>query len=208
MPVRIKICGCANAHDVQAVAALQPDAMGFIFCARSPRHVTAEAVRDWTADWPSAIAKVGVFVDSPLATIKAIVATARLDVVQLHGTESPAFCTALGGRVWKAIALNRLSPGARPDYPVGVEALLLDYQRGAQRGGTGCTLDWAQAAAMVRQVPQRVVLAGGLTPDNVQEAVTTVRPWGVDVSSGVEQVPGRKDMGKVKEFIDRCRANH
>ncbi len=185
--------------------ALEPDAMGFIFYPGSPRAVCAEDVRDWTADCPPAIAKVGVFVNATAETIKTTVATAKLDVVQLHGTESPAFCAALGGRLWKAIPLNREPAYPPADYPV--EALLLDYQSNEQHGGTGRTLDWAKAAQFCRETPRPVVLAGGLTPVNVQAAIRAVRPWGVDVSSGVEQAPGRKDWQRVKDFIAQCRTN-
>lgn len=205
MSVRVKICGCASAVDVDVIMTLEPDAMGFIFHPGSPRAVSAEDVGAWTADLPPSILKVGVFVDAPLETIKSTVATARLDVVQLHGKEAPAFCATLGGRLWKAIPFNLEPEVPAMDYPV--EALLLDYQRGEQHGGTGCTLDWAAAARFCRDIPRRVVLAGGLTPDNVQAAIRTVQPWGVDVSSGVEQAPGRKDRQRVKDFIAQCRAN-
>lgn len=202
MGLLVKICGIASRTDAEAVARLRPDAMGFVFWAGSPRAVTPREVASWPL--PPGILKVGVFVDAPPAEVARTVAAAGLDVAQLHGRETPADGVAVGGRVWKAL---RLGDPAMPS-PDGyrVDAFLLDRYSPESPGGTGRRADWELARRLVETLAAPAILAGGLDPDNVQDAVRAVRPWGVDVSSGVEASPGRKDLGKVRRFIEQCRA--
>ncbi len=204
MGVFIKICGCCSRDDVEAVSELNPDAVGFILWKGSKRYVRPGDVAEWVKALPASIKKVGVFVNATQEDIREAVSTAGLDVVQLHGEESPAFCEGLEGEVWKAIHLNRAMPASLEDYPV--EAFLVDHHGGVQPGGTGVAVDWEAAARFVADAPKKVLLAGGLNPNNVAEAVGTVRPWGVDVSSGVESEVGKKALNKVKDFITACRS--
>ncbi len=203
MGVFVKICGCRSGQDVEAVAARRPDAVGFILWPGSKRYVRPEWVRTWTRDLPATIRKVGVFVNADRDEIREAVDLAGLDVVQLHGEESPDLTRSLSGERWKAIHLNR--PLAAPLDAYEVDALLLDHHGGDQPGGTGGAVDWNKAARFVSDAPVKVLLAGGLNPDNVAEAVEQVRPWGVDVSSGVETKDGGKDEKKVEDFIRACR---
>jgi len=187
-----------------AVAALRPDAMGFVFWSRSKRAVVAEGIADWVRDLPEDILKVGVFVDEPLSSVRHTAEIVGLDVVQCHGGESASFCGDLEGQVWKALHLDRTDFSSVDAYPV--DAFLVDSYSSASPGGTGQTSDWQVAQQFMACTEKPVLLAGGLTPDNVVEAIRFVRPWGVDVSSGVEREPGRKELEKVRRFIDACRS--
>ncbi len=205
MGIHVKICGCCSAGDVEAIAGLKPDALGFVFWAGSERCVRADDVKAWTRGLPASIKKVGVFVDAARDEIRVVREEAGLDIVQIHGREDPDYCAGLGGDIWKAIHLNRPVPGSLEAYADSVSAFLIDYGGDAQPGGTGRTVDWEAAARFVTAAPAKVVLAGGLHAGNVAEAINRVRPWGVDVSSGVEAKVGSKDINKVKDFIDACR---
>ena len=218
MSVFVKICGLANAADVAAVAALQPDAMGVVFWPQSPRAVRPEQVAQWTRALPPGVLKVGVFVDENAAAVSRAVEIARLDVVQWHGfpavsgQRSAAGAAAAAGffqdlektltgiaKVWKVVRLGRA------DVPARVDAVVLDSYSPASPGGTGQSVDWAAARAYVQASPVNVLLAGGLRAENVAEALRAVRPWGVDVSSGVEAQPGQKNLEAVKRFIEAAR---
>jgi phosphoribosylanthranilate isomerase len=203
MKIFVKICGLCTPEDVEAVADLKPDAMGFVFWPKSRRAVKAEDVADWTKGLPSSIQKVGVFVDSPLAEVARSIKRARLDVVQFHGHEPPEICELLPVKVWKAFSLEKTATDALDLYHV--DAFLLDSYSAESPGGTGQVGDWGRARVFVKTCETPVLLAGGLTPDNVRVAIRKVKPWGVDVSSGVELRPGKKDIGKVLEFIRQCR---
>lgn len=203
MGVFVKICGLGHPGDIDAVAAMEPDAMGFIFWSRSPRYVKPEEVAAWAADVPRTIRKVGVFVDESAQTVREIAETAGLDVLQLHGDEDPGYVASLTGPVWKAIHLDRFDTDRASAYPV--DAFLVDSYSSKAPGGTGRTVDWDRARAFIDAEPTPVLLAGGLRPENVTEAIRRTRPWGVDVSSGVEAEPGRKDLNRVKAFIEQCR---
>lgn len=207
----VKICGICSADDAAAVAALKPDAMGFVFWGGSKRGVKPADVAKWTANLPREILKVGVFVDSPADVIRDVAEAAALDVIQLHGFQSlenpDAFFPIIGktGReIWGVVHIGR------DGSPVGtggfVDAYLVDSYSDNLPGGTGKTCDWSAARDFVKRSPKRVLLAGGLTPDNVGRAIADVRPWGVDVSSGVERKPRVKDLGKVRKFIESCRS--
>jgi len=204
MGLFVKICGLARCEDVQAVAHMQPDALGFIFWPGSPRYVEPEQVAEWTKTLPPGLLKVGVFVDDSPEEVSRVVKVARLDVAQLHGLEEPGVAAALPCRVWKVVHLDRVSVGSLAAY--SVDAFLADSYSATSPGGTGQVADWSLVRDFVDQQTTPVILAGGLHPENVREAIETVRPWGVDVSSGVEAEPGRKDLEKVREFIKQCRS--
>ena len=203
MPLFVKICGLCRGVDVEAAVALRPDALGFVFWPRSPRAARPEDVAAWTRGLPAGIERVGVFVDEPPDVVRAAAEAAGLTIVQLHGREGPEACGAAWPRVWKAFSLSQGPACVLQPYPV--EAYVVDSGTAAMPGGTGRPVDWGAAADIVRESPRPVVLAGGLTPENVALAVDRVRPWGVDVSSGVESAPGRKDAARMREFVNRCR---
>lgn len=203
MGLFVKICGLASGADTQAVVALRPDAIGFVLWPGSKRRARAEEVAAWIRDVPATILKVGVFVDATPDEVERAVAGAGLDVAQLHGAERAADFAGRSLRLWRAVGLR----GAADPMPAGwsVDAYLVDTYSAQSPGGTGQVGDWVAGRSFVERSPKPVLLAGGLTPDNVREAAAAVRPWGVDVSSGVEAHPGRKDLAKVREFIERCR---
>ncbi|MFT5124323.1 MAG: phosphoribosylanthranilate isomerase [Kiritimatiellia bacterium] len=201
----VKICGLTNAEDVAAVAALKPNAIGFVFWAGSPRCVNPADVKAWTKTIPSNVMRVGVFVDEDPQTVSRVIAQAGLNIVQLHGSELPSDVSQVAGLCWKAVHLDKMSVAEADRYPV--RGVLIDQYNADMPGGTGEQADWALAADFVQETRHKVLLAGGLTPDNVAEAIEQVKPWGVDVSSGVEAEPGRKDLQRVADFITKSRAN-
>ncbi|NCC49612.1 MAG: phosphoribosylanthranilate isomerase [Spartobacteria bacterium] len=199
----VKICGLTSAEDVRAVVALKPDAVGFVFWAPSKRYVTPRQVAEWAALIPSDILKVGVFVDAGRDVILETVRQAGLEVVQLHGGEAPEACDGFPVQVWKALHLDRVDERSLSAYQV--DAFLIDSYSTDAPGGTGRCCDWRAVRTFVEKVSTPVLLAGGLESANVREALEQTRPWGVDVSSGVEKAPGVKDRLLVKEFIEQCR---
>jgi phosphoribosylanthranilate isomerase len=202
--VKVKICGLANLDDALHAAACGADALGFVFYPKSPRHVTAELAREIIAVLPPFVAAVGLFVNEEPDRIRAIAGFCGLDVLQLHGDETPDDCRLPPWRTVKALRIRDSASLAGLDgWPTS--ALLLDAWRPDSYGGTGHTFDWSLAARAA--TGRRVILAGGLTPENVTEAVRTVRPYAVDVSSGVEASPGRKDPAKVAAFIRAAKAS-
>jgi phosphoribosylanthranilate isomerase len=199
--VRIKICGITNLKDALLAAALGADALGFIFYPRSPRALAPETARDIIAQLPPFITTVGVFVDEEAATVRELAARVGLDWLQLHGNESPEYCRSLGRRVIKGFRIkNQSSLADLAVYRDAVQALLLDTYIKGLPGGTGESFDW-QLAREARQFGP-IILAGGLTPDNVAQAVTTALPVAVDVASGVEAAPGKKDPEKLRAFFE------
>ncbi len=215
MSVFVKICGMCSAEDVAAVARMGPDALGFVFWSGSPRCVRAEDVAEWTAALPAGILKVGVFVDADEGTIADTVRRARLDVVQRHGFQSLEKERAdfpisgkdgSGGRPrqWGVVHMGRNEEIALQCAAM-YDAFVADSFTEKTPGGTGRCCDWEAARRFVKRSPKPVLLAGGLTPDNVRRALAQVRPWGVDVSSGVERKVREKDLGKVERFINECR---
>jgi len=184
----VKICGITNREDALAAAEAGATALGFIFYDRSPRSVKPAELAQWIGDLPAGIRKVGVYVNESPARIEQISAELGLDTAQLHGSETPDLHPR-GLHVWKAM---RVMPEMKsiPEYPA--EAVLLDGP------GSGKVFDWSLAASL----QGNVILAGGLTPENVAIAIETVRPWAVDTASGVEASPGRKDHGRMKAFIE------
>ena len=195
---RVKICGITNLEDARHAAACGADALGFVFYPGSPRFVNPDTARRIIADLPPLLTTVGLFVNEHPARIREMVELCGLSTVQLHGDEEPDQCSYPPCRVIKALRLKEtMQDDVFASYQVS--ALLLDAYVPDQFGGTGQRCDWAQAAPLAAQY--RVILAGGLNPENVAEAVRQVHPYGVDVSSGVEAKPGQKDPEKVAQFI-------
>jgi len=199
---RIKICGITHLDDALMAIEAGADALGFVFVPNTPRYIHPEQAGSIIDQLPPFITTVGLFVNTEQQGIEAIADGCRLNLIQLHGDEPPDLCVALSRRVIKAFRVKDESSVSRlSDYRVS--AYLLDtYVKGAL-GGTGKAFDWN--LALKAKLYGRIILAGGLNPDNVASAVLQVRPYGVDVSSGVEASPGRKDPAKVKAFIRAVR---
>lgn len=201
--VRVKICGLTCLDEALHAVACGADALGFVFYPGSPRYVDPDKAAAIIAALPPFVSAVGLFVNEVPRRIAEVAQQCRLDLLQLHGDETPADCLLPGRRVIKALRVrDEASLTRAADYPVA--ALLLDAWVADRYGGTGATFNWDLAAAQARRGP--VILAGGLTPDNVAAAVRRVRPFAVDVSSGVESAPGRKDPDKVAAFIRNAKA--
>ncbi len=204
---RIKVCGLMDPFQAVQAAEAGAHAIGLVFVPKSPRFVSKEDARQIIKRLPPLVQTVGVFVDEPLEVIRDLVAFCGLDLVQLHGNESPGFCKRLAPRVIKAFRVK--DQGVMDEienYRGKVRGILLDAWSAKAHGGTGKRFDWSVAAMAVKSFSVPVILAGGLDCGNVKEAVRTVHPWGVDVSSGVETRPGVKDMKRVERFILEARA--
>ena len=204
--VKVKVCGITNAEDAGAAVEAGADALGFIFYQKSPRYVVPAVAARIIADLPPLIMAVGVFVNEELATVRSIMDACGLGLAQLHGDENASYCHDLSRPAMKALRLrDRTSLLTVAEYQGrgGVRGFILDRFSEAAYGGTGQVTDWGLAAEIAKST--RVLLAGGLTPDNVTEAIRTVRPYGVDVSSGVESAPGKKDHAKIFAFLHAVR---
>ena len=198
--VRIKICGITNLEDALLAADLGAHALGFIFHAKSPRCVAPEAAREIIRQLPPLVVSVGVFVDEEAAVVRDLAARVGLDWVQLHGAETPEYCRSLGRRVLKGFRIqDENSLKALPAYQGAVQAFLLDTYRPGTLGGTGETFDWSLARKAGELGP--VILAGGLTAANAAQAIAQARPQALDVASGVEAAPGKKDPAKLRAFF-------
>ena len=185
----VKICGITNLEDATAAVEGGASALGFNFWRRSPRYMTPESARGLIDQLPSTVWKVGVFVDEDAATVIRIAREAGLDIVQLHGQET-AESFPQGARVWKAVRIRENFDVTRlNEYPS--EAILLDGP------ANGKTFDWSLAA----HVSKKLIVAGGLDADNVRAAIDQAKPWGVDACSRLESAPGRKDHGKMAQFL-------
>ena len=200
-PIFIKVCGITRLTDALHAVQHGATALGFVFWPHSPRYVALDRAREIIAELPSGTTTVGVFVNEPVDAIRAVVARTGINAVQLHGDEPPAYAAALGWPVFRALTVADAA-AAHDAWPEET-AFLLDTIDPVRRGGTGETVDWSRAAAIART--RRVVLAGGLTPLNVADAIGAVRPFGVDVSSGVEKSPGVKNCDKVARFLENAR---
>jgi phosphoribosylanthranilate isomerase len=203
MSVRVKICGVTNVEDAMAAVEAGADALGFIFYEPSPRYVSPEVAGNIIRELPPFVAKVGVFVNAVEHTMLITAAQIGLDTLQLHGDEPPA--------PWRSCSLNTIkafrvrdadSLRVLPDYDTS--AWLLDSFVPDKLGGTGAKFNW-DLAVEARKLGRPIILAGGLTPENVADAVRKVRPYAVDVSSGVEAAPGKKNHAKVRAFIKAVR---
>ena len=199
MSVRVKICGITSIEDATAAVEAGADALGFMFYEPSPRYLTAERAGAIIRELPTHVAKVGVFVDADAQSIRNTADTAGLDTLQFHGDESPEFCSKFEQHTIKAFRVkDEESLGQLPDYET--DAWLLDsYVKGVP-GGTGEKFNW-NLAVEAKHLGKPILLAGGLTPENAAEAVSQVAPFGLDISSGVEISPGKKDAEKVTQLI-------
>jgi phosphoribosylanthranilate isomerase len=192
----VKICGITRLEDAEAAVAAGAGAIGFVFWPKSPRFIDPHRARQIAAALPPLVPTVGVFVNQPREYVNGVARLVRLGAVQLHGDETPAFAAALSNPVVKAISTGHAD---LESWPARVR-LLLDVQDPVMRGGTGRTIDWVAAARLAEQ--REILLAGGLTPENVADAVARVRPFGIDVSSGVERAPGIKDHRRLRALFE------
>ena len=199
MRTRVKICGLTREADVLAAAELGADAIGLVFYDPSPRAVGIEQARRLCAALPPFVTSVGLFVDAAPDQIRSTLARVPLDLLQFHGEESPEYCAAFG-RPWiKAVRMRPgIDPQSLPELYPGAAGLLLDAYDPARAGGTGQCFDWDLVPP---DLAPHIVLAGGLDPDNVAVAIRRVRPYGVDVSGGVEAAKGLKDRQKMAAFM-------
>jgi phosphoribosylanthranilate isomerase len=197
----VKICGITSLEDALTASTFGADAVGFVF-ADSPRRVTLETARSISLGMPAGPKRVGVFVDSPLEEVQETIRYCGLDLVQLHGTESPEYCSELRDKAIKAIRVRDGMDVVRSRDYRGCR-LLFDCHDPARAGGTGRSFDWK----LLRLIGDRTraIIAGGLRPLNLAHAIDLARPYGVDVSSGVEVEPGRKDPVLMYEFIEKAR---
>jgi phosphoribosylanthranilate isomerase len=204
--MKIKICGITNAEDAALAVSSGADALGFILYRKSPRCVEPGVVRAIVAGLPPFVLPVGVFVNEGAAIVRQVMDECGLALAQLHGDETPSYCHTLGRPALKALRLkDRGTFLALAEFQgrANIRGFVIDAFSEEAYGGTGQTVDWRLAAEAARAAP--ILLAGGLTPANVSEAIQAVRPYGVDVSSGVEARPGKKDPVKIKAFIEAAR---
>ena len=200
----VKICGITRPADASAAVEAGANALGFVFWPNSPRFVDPYAARAIVGKLPPFVVPVGVFVNQPVEYVRGVAALVGLGAVQLHGDEDPAYLAGIRYAVIKAVSV-----GDRPDQldqwsPRTM--LLLDVRDPVARGGTGRTIDWTAAASIAKR--RRTLLAGGLTPDNVAEAIALVQPYGIDVSSGVERSPGVKDPARIRALFEAVNGHH
>lgn len=203
MAVFVKICGICSEGDLGQISAFRPDALGFIQWPKSKRYISPETVGQW--ETPEGIKRVGVFVAPTEEELAHAAQHARLDVLQVHKVSDGWKLDRelfKGVEVWSALKPDELY-FSESWFPFN--RYLLDSYDPKTIGGTGQTCDWEKARSLVKSLDTPILLAGGLTPDNIETAIQQVKPWGVDVSSGVELEPGVKDIGKVRAFIEAAR---
>ena len=202
--VRVKICGITNADDALLAAECGADALGFVFWKESPRYVEPGEAGRIIGKLPPLITPVGVFVDESLERVNEIACGARLGAIQLHGSETPEYCSRVNAAVVKTFRIKE-GMDINPMGGYRVSAYLLDTFRAGTPGGTGITFNWD--IALEAKKFGRIILSGGLNPENVKEAVLRVNPYAVDVSSGVELRPGKKDPDKISGFIKNAKGD-
>ena len=201
---RMKVCGITVQEDARAAVAAGADGLGFIFVAQSPRVVDPDMVRAITGELPPFVDSIGVFRDEQIEVIEEIIHYCRLTLVQLHGSESPDYCKEVSCPVIKSFSIHPESQSEElAAYSEVVNGFLLDTYHKDMAGGTGMVFDWNLVGQI--QPPGPIILAGGLNPENIGEAIRLVKPFAVDVNSGVEYQPGRKDTEKLKNFADEVR---
>jgi len=206
MSSKVKICGITNLDDAAAAVEAGADALGFVLYRESPRYIEPHVVKQIIAELPPFVLPIGVFVNEDAKVVRDLMDSCGLALAQLHGDETATYCETLGRPVLKAIRLkDRSSFLALAEFRgrAGVRGILLDTYLQDAYGGTGRTPDWSLASEVARAAT--VVLAGGLTAENVGVAVRTVRPYGVDVSSGVEDRPGKKNREKIRAFVQAAK---
>ena len=201
--VKVKVCGMTSLKDALVAVEGGADAVGFIFYKKSPRSVTMKTVREIVLELPPFVDTVGVFVDETAEQINKIADYCNLDIIQLHGDESPTYCKKIRRKVIKAFRIKDMQ-SVKKLSSFQVSGFLLDTFSENLHGGTGKVFDWNLALPAKKFGP--VIMAGGLTPNNVQQAVRQIRPYGVDVCSGVESEPGIKDHKKVRAFLKNANA--
>jgi phosphoribosylanthranilate isomerase len=201
--IGIKICGITNIGDARSAVEYGADALGFIFYPKSKRYVSPGKAREMIRELPCEVIRVGVFVNQEIREVKEIARFCNLSLIQLHGDESPQYCGQLSGfSLIKAISPRTEAEILRlGDYPVG--AVLVDAYEQGRYGGTGKTSDWRLAIKVKERYP--LILSGGLNADNIRAAIETVRPQAVDINSGVEISPGKKDPDKIREIVEIAR---
>ena len=200
----VKICGITNYEDASITVELGAGALGFIF-AHSPRQITPQKARDIISAIPPFVKTVGIFVNQDPIEIRKIIHYCGLDLVQLHGDESPDFCDELMPYTIKALRIkDEASLRTAQAYRGKVRALLLDTYSKDKAGGTGETFDW-QLAIKIKKLGIPIILAGGLGPSNIEGAISTVRPYAVDVNSGVEKRPGKKSHSLMKDLMEKVK---
>ena len=201
---RIKVCGITGLEDARAAVAAGADGLGFIFVEQSPRLVDPDMVRAITGELQPFVDSIGVFCNEEIEVVEEIVNYCSLTLVQLHGAESPEYCKSVSCPVIKSFSIHPESQSEElAAYSEVVSGFLLDTFHKDMAGGTGMVFDWKLVEQI--QPPGPFILAGGLNPDNVGEAIRQVKPFAVDVNSGVEYQPGRKDTDKLKSFADEVR---
>ena len=203
MQVKVKICGITNLADAKTAAEAGADVLGFVFYDKSPRCISCEAAAAIIRELPPFVIKAGVFVDAPEDTVLRAVRECGLNLLQFHGEESPDYCLQFGIMSMKAFRVrDAASLQTLRDYPT--DAWLLDAYTPDRLGGTGEAFNW-ELAREAQNWGRPIFLAGGLTPENVADAIRSARPYAVDVSSGVEAAPGRKDPARIKAFIQAAK---
>jgi phosphoribosylanthranilate isomerase len=198
--IKVKICGITCKEDAEAAVRFGADAIGFVF-ADSPRKITPSAAKDIISSLPPFIATVAVFVNEDEEEVRRTVNFCGLSILQFHGDETPSYCSKFPRAIKAFHIKGREDIEKIREY--NVSAWLLDTYCEDKRGGTGKTFDWGIAKELIKE--GRVILSGGLTPENVAQAIKTVSPYAVDVSSGVEEYPGKKDHQKIKAFINKAK---
>jgi len=199
MSTRMKICGITNLTDAQVAVEAGADALGFVFYEKSPRFISIETAAEISKQLPPFILRIGVFVNAPKEEIVRAIGECGLSLLQFHGDEPPEFCTQFDLMSMKAFRIR--DTGSLKELPkYKTDAWLLDAYSSDTLGGTGGVFNW-DLAVEAQKTGRPIFLAGGLTPENVAEAIQKVRPFGVDVSSGVESSPGKKDHAKMRAFI-------
>jgi len=204
VPVKVKICGLTSLKDAEAACEAGADLLGFVFCDQSPRRVSVETASGIISQLPASVVKVGVFVDATEDFVRRAIAECGLNLLQFHGNESPSYCLGFHLMAMKAFRI-RDAGSLKALQGYHTDAWLLDAYATGKPGGTGKSFNW-DLAVEAQKLGRPIFLAGGLKPDNVAEAVWRVRPYGVDVSSGVEASPGKKDHAKVSAFIQAARS--
>lgn len=199
----IKICGITNIEDALKVVELGADALGFVFYEKSPRKTTKEKAKEIISSLPKEVVKVGLFVDELEERVNEITSYCNFDILQFHGDETPDYCKKFPQKIIKAFRIkDKESLVNIPKYEV--DYYLLDAYSQVAPGGTGRTFNW-ELAIEAKKFERPIILSGGLNPENIIEAIEKVSPFGVDVSSGVESSPGKKDHKKLKEFITKVK---
>lgn len=210
MRVRVKLCGITRAEDAEAAVAAGADALGFVFVAGTPRYITAAIAKELVACLPPFVSSVGLFVNAAREQVEEVLELAGLRTVQFHGEETAEYCATFKSQVTviKAFRVrDRASLGGLEAFRNSTHGWLLDAYSPGSHGGTGQRFDWDLADA-IRGLTHPVIIAGGLNPDNVSEAIRRFAPFAVDVSSGVEASPGRKDPERIRAFMKAVEAGH